>query len=144
MRKLVLATLLAFIATPTIAGGLSIEMDQSTTIRLSRAATGVVVGNAGVADVIVHDPKLLIIMGKSVGETHVLVVGEDGRTLYSGNITVSAGQTAGVLTVQRGNDIQTSICNTRCIDVPDAESTPAELQQAISRTRGRTVFATGH
>ena len=144
MRKLIIAGLFAAFATPALAHTISLEMDQSTPMRLRSNATGVVVGNAGVADVIVHDPKVLIIMGKSIGTTHILVLGENGRTLYSGDVTVRAGKRPNMLTVQRGREIQNSLCQDRCIDVVSAESTSIPMGDALGRIRSRSSMTSGH
>lgn len=144
MRFKFLALALAFCATPAIAAPLALELDQSKPLVFKNAATGVVVGNAGIADVIVHDSKTIIIMGKSVGTTHVLILGEKGKTLFSGNIVVSAGPSNGLLTVQKGVDIKTSLCNIRCIDVVSPEDTMAPLNDTLSKIRARSGFTEGN
>jgi Flp pilus assembly secretin CpaC len=102
-----------------------------------------VVGNAGIADVIVHDSKTLFVIGKSVGTTHVLAVDMRGRTVFSGNVSVSAAQVDNLLTVQRGREISTSVCDTRCIAYAASEATAAPMAEAIGRARARTGFAGG-
>ncbi len=148
MRKLLIASLLSAsvfaFANVAAAQTVSLEMDQSKPIKLRETATGVVVGNAGVADVIVHDPKVIIILGKSVGETHVLVLGQNGKTLFSGDIVVRAGQESNILTVQRGKEIQTSLCRTRCIDVVSPESSAGPMQDAAARAKNRDRFTSGN
>lgn len=148
MRKLIIASLFSALfaaaGTPAFAQTVSLEMDQSKPIRLRETATGVVVGNAGVADVIVHDPKVIIILGKSVGATHVLVLGQNGKTLFSGDVIVRAGNEGNILTVQRGKEIQTSLCRTRCIDVVSPESTAGPMQDAANRIKNRDRFTAGN
>lgn len=148
MRKLLIASLLSAsvlaFANVAAAQTVSLEMDQSRPIKLRETATGVVVGNAGVADVIVHDPKVIIILGKSVGETHVLVLGQNGKTLFSGDIVVRAGHESNILTVQRGKEIQTSLCRTRCIDVVSPESSAGPMQDAAARAKNRDRFTAGN
>lgn len=148
MRKLIAASIFGLVClafgTSASAQTVTLEMDQSKPIRLRETATGIVVGNAGVADVIVHDPKVIIILGKSVGETHVLVLGQNGKTLYSGDIIVRAGNEGNLLTVQRGKEIQTSLCRTRCIDVVSPESTAGPMQDAAARAKNRDRFTAGN
>jgi hypothetical protein len=125
------------------AQAMRLEIDQSQPLRFNSPITGVVVGNAGIADVIVHDSKTLLVIGKSVGTTHVLAVDQRGRAVYSGEVQVRAGEMAGLLTVQRGRDLFTSICDTRCITLPHSEATAKPLSEAISGTTARTGFAGG-
>jgi Flp pilus assembly secretin CpaC len=125
------------------AQAVSINIDQTQPLRFTMPITGVVVGNAGIADVIVHDSKTLFVIGKSVGTTHVLAVDERGRTVYSGQVQVRAAQPEGLLTVQRGKEVSTSICDTRCIAYPHSEASNQGMSEAISRATARTGFAGG-
>jgi Flp pilus assembly secretin CpaC len=125
------------------AQAVSLEIDQSKPLHFNAPVTGVVVGNAGIADVIVHDPKTLFVIGKSVGSTHVLAVDQRGRTVFSGTVMVRASSPEGMLTVQRGRDLTTSICDERCIAYPHPESSAQGLSDAVGRASTRTGFAGG-
>ena len=122
---------------------MTLEVDQSKPIRFTTAITGVVVGNAGIADVIVHDSKTLFVIGKSVGSTHVLAVDQRGRTVFSGPVVVRASDMAGLVTIQRGRELSTSLCDTRCIAYAHSESGTAGMSDAIARASSRTAFASG-
>jgi Pilus formation protein N terminal region len=137
-------TLISFVAAnAAFAQAMTIEVDQSKPVRFTTPITGVVVGNAGIADVIVHDSRTLFVIGKSVGSTHVLAVDERGRSVFSGTIAVRAADLQGLLTVQRGKEFSTSICDTRCITYAHSEASNAPLADAVSRASTRTGFASG-
>lgn len=147
-----IATLLVAVCTAvlcTLASGaasaqaVTLEVDQSKPLRFNAPITGVVVGNAGVADVIVHDPKTLFVIGKSVGSTHVLAVDQRGRTVFSGDVSVRAPEFIGLLTVQRGRELSTSICDSRCIAYAHPEATALGISEAVTRASARTAFASG-
>jgi Flp pilus assembly secretin CpaC len=142
-RPYLLAATCLFIAGAAQAQAVSLEIDQSKPLHFNSPVTGVVVGNAGIADVIVHDPKTLFVIGKSVGTTHVLAVDQRGRTVFSGTVAVSAAQVQNLLTVQRGRELSTSVCDARCIAYPDSEASAASMTDAASRARSRSVFASG-
>jgi Flp pilus assembly secretin CpaC len=137
------ATAMVFVANSAHAQAVSVEVDQSKPLRFDSPVTGVVVGNAGIADVIVHDSKTLFVIGKSVGTTHVLAVDQRGRTVFSGNVAVSAAQVNNLLTVQRGRELATSICDARCIAYPDSEATTSAMSDAAIRAKNRSAFASG-
>jgi Flp pilus assembly secretin CpaC len=144
MRTFILAAAAAVsVSAPAIAQEISIEVDQAQSVRLATPITGVVVGNAGVADVIVHDANLLFVLGKSVGQTQVLAVDARGRTVYNGMIHVRAGEQAGLVTVQRGTTVSTVQCTTRCIGVAHPEATTEGLQGAIGAVTARNGFTRG-
>jgi Flp pilus assembly secretin CpaC len=138
-----IATACLLMSSAASAQAVSLEVDQSKPLHFNSPVTGVVVGNAGIADVIVHDPKTLFVIGKSVGSTHVLAVDQRGRTVFSGTVAVSAAQVNGLLTVQRGRFLSTSVCNDRCIAYPDSEATADSLADAATRARTRSGFASG-
>jgi Pilus formation protein N terminal region len=126
-----------------MAQAVSINVDQTQPLRFNMPVTGVVVGNAGIADVIVHDSTTLFVIGKSIGTTHVLAVDQRGRTVYSGQVQVRAATPEGLLTIQRGKELSTSICDERCIAYAHSESSAQGLSEAISRATARTGFASG-
>jgi Flp pilus assembly secretin CpaC len=134
----------SMIASPVLAQSMNLEVDQSNSLRLPADASGIVVGNPGVADVIVHEPRVLLFIGKSVGTSSVLVVGKGGRKLYSGTIRVTSGQSApGVVTIQRGASLSTAICESRCVQVGTPEDSAEEAQKAYGAARARAAFTSG-
>ncbi|MEK7661337.1 MAG: pilus assembly protein N-terminal domain-containing protein [Pseudomonadota bacterium] len=143
MRNFFVAILMVLVAGPALAHSMQLELDQSKVVRLTRPASGVVIGNASVADVIVHSPQILLVVGKSVGRTHFLVVGENGQTLYSGEISVSLGSQAGVVTTMHGREIQNSLCNSRCVDIVTPDSTAGPLNDTAGRIRSRATHTNG-
>jgi Flp pilus assembly secretin CpaC len=144
LKSSVLAATACLLASTTVsAQAVTLEVDQSRPLQFNSPVTGVVVGNAGIADVIVHDAKTLFVIGKSVGSTHVLAVDQRGRTVFSGQVVVRAAQVENLLTVQRGREIATSICDARCIAYPDSEATTSGITEAASRARARSAFASG-
>lgn len=130
-------------ATSAQAQAVALEIDQTKPLRFNSPITGVVVGNAGIADVIVHDSKTLFVIGKSVGSTHVLAVDQRGRTVFSGNVSVRASEMDGLLTVQRGRELSTSVCDTRCVAFAHSEANNQGIADAVSRATSRTAFASG-
>lgn len=143
-----LATICASFVCILAAGGaqaqaVSLDVDQSKPLRFNSPVTGVVVGNAGIADVIVHDSRTLFVIGKSVGSTHVLAVDQRGRTVFSGTVLVRASEPEGLLTVQRGRELATSICDERCVAYAHSEAGNVSLSDAVNRATIRTGFASG-
>jgi Flp pilus assembly secretin CpaC len=144
MRLKLLSAAICLVSTSAMANPMALYVDQARPINLKQSATGVVVGNAGIADVIVHDAHTIIVMGKSVGITNILVLGEKGRTLYSANVSVSMGDASNTLTVQKGSEIETKLCADRCIDIVHPEETSSKLTDAATRIRTRAMQAKGN
>ncbi len=117
---------------------LGIELNETTPLRLSGNAAGVVIGNPGVADVAVHSPNLLFVTGKSYGTTTLHVIDARGREIYSGPIQVSA-PTLNRLTVLRGGDAYTMACQPECRAAPVI----GDEQEYFEQGRNQIAAGTG-
>jgi hypothetical protein len=120
---------------PAAAQSFQLEVDQTQPMRFERPVTGVVVGNAGIADVIVHDAKVLFVVGKSVGTTEIIAVDGAGKTVFSGTIQVRSAHVRDMITIQRGKEISTAICQSRCVPSVHSEGTGPGNAPAIIRNR---------
>lgn len=58
-----------------------VPVNQSRMIELPVDARDVLVGNGGIADVVVKRPRQIFIMGKSVGQTNVFFLDRDGKVV---------------------------------------------------------------
>jgi Flp pilus assembly secretin CpaC len=140
------------IVTALAAGGISsataedtdieVLIDQASLVKLDRPAAEIVVGNPSIADVSVQSGKVLVITGKSFGETNLIVLDGDGKTIVSKRLIVSEPRT-GFVTVYRGIARQTIHCAPHCTpslvigDAPDyfdAISKEIKSKQSISQS----------
>ena len=128
---------------PAAAQSFQLEVDQTQPMRFERPVTGVVVGNAGIADVIVHDAKVLFVVGKSVGTTEIIAVDGAGKTVFSGTIQVRSAHVRDMITIQRGKEISTAICQSRCVPSVHSEGTGPGNAPAITAIAARSGFAAG-
>ena len=105
-------------ASPASARDIRVALDQAFPIRLSEAAEGVAVGNPTIAGVSVQNDTFLFVTGRSYGSTNLVVVGANGRVLYSGRIVVTPDETD-VVMVTRGVDTARLECTPLCRPRPD-------------------------
>ncbi|MCE2890379.1 MAG: pilus assembly protein N-terminal domain-containing protein [Hyphomonadaceae bacterium] len=133
----------ALAAGSVAAQSFQLEVDQTQPLRFERPVTGVVVGNANIADVIVHDARVLFVIGKSAGTTEITAVDASGRTVFSGTIQVRPTIVRDMITIQRGKEISTAICQERCIPNVHSEGTANGNSPAITAITTRSGFAAG-
>jgi len=88
-------------------------IDQAALVRLDRPAAEIVVGNPSIADVSVQSGKLIVVTGKSFGETNLIVMDADGKVVASRRLIVQEPRT-GFVTVYRGDARQTLNCSPNC------------------------------
>ena len=117
-------------------------IDQAALIRLDRPAAEIVVGNPSIADVSVQSGKLLVVTGKSFGETNLIVMDADGKVVASRRLIVQEPRT-GFVTVYRGDARQTLNCSPNCTpplvigdtsNYFDDLSSEIKTKQSISQT----------
>ncbi len=117
MRRLLIATAFAACALAGSAAAqsnpVSVEIDHSTRVQLRGAAGSVIVGNPNIADVTVVDANTLYITGKGYGVTEIVAVDGIGRTLFHGEVVVTA-PAAGQVRVWRGGQLTEMACATSC------------------------------
>jgi Flp pilus assembly secretin CpaC len=114
--RLVATAIAAFGAFPASAGDTPVEVliDQVSLVKLDRPAAEIVVGNPSIADVSVQSGKVLVLTGKSFGETNLIVLDGDGKIIISKRLIVSEPRT-GLVTIYRGTTArQTVNCAPYC------------------------------
>lgn len=109
---------LALIASLTLAGiaqaeQLSVETSKTIPLRLTGQAASIVVGNKNIADVAVHDERLIFVTGKSYGTTNLMVFNKSGEEVYNAEVVVTANSSSFV-TVNRAGLNQTYDCAPVC------------------------------
>lgn len=90
-----------------------VVVDHAKVVRLPEKAQTVVVGNPAIADVSVQRNGVMIVTGKSFGETNLIALDANGTLLAETLVRVGKAADA-VLTVQRGMDRESYACNPDC------------------------------
>jgi hypothetical protein len=117
-------------------------VDQATLVRLDRPAAEIVVGNPSIADVSVQSSQVLVVTGKSFGETNLIVMDADGKLVTNRQLIVQEPRT-GFVTMYRGSGRQTLHCAPYCTpplvigDTPDvfgAVANQITTKQSISQS----------
>jgi hypothetical protein len=144
-RLLVAATLVAVGVSQSATAAsnvVQVLVDQATLVRLDRAAAEIVVGNPSIADVSVQSGKVLVVTGKSFGETNLIIMDADGKVVANRQLIVQEPRT-GFVTMYRGSARQTLHCAPYCTpplvigDTPDifgAISGQISTKQSISQS----------
>ena len=114
-RLAAVAALLAIAVQPATAAEtvVNVLIDQATLVRLERPAAEIVVGNPSIADVSVQSGKVLVVTGKSFGETNLIVMDADGKVFVNRRLVVQEPRT-GFVTMYRGSARQTLHCAPYC------------------------------
>lgn len=115
----VLAISTLSLSVPSFAKDYSVDINKTEIVYLPAPAAAVVVGNPTIADVSVHSPDTLFLVGRGYGETNLLVLDAQGQTLMNANITVSQGFKSGNVRVFKvGAGRETYNCTPNCQPAP--------------------------
>lgn len=125
-------------AGPAWARDIRVALDEAFPIRLAEAAEGVAVGNPSIAGVSVQNDRFLFVTGRSYGATNLVIVGANGRVLYSGRVVVTPDETD-VVMVTRGGDTARLECTPMCR--PRADITGATAEEVATEINNRTSAA---
>lgn len=140
----VLAAVCMFaVSGPASARDIRVALDQAFPIRLSEPAEGVAIGNPSIAGVSVQNDRFLFVTGRSYGSTNLVVVGANGRVLYSGRVIVTPDETD-VVMVTRGNETARLECTPLCRprpDIGDGASTADVADQVNNRAAAAAAAA---
>lgn len=100
---------------------IAVEIDHSLRVQLRGSAASVIVGNPAIADVTIVDSGTLFITGRGYGVSQVTAVDSIGRTLFQGEVVVTA-PTTGHVRVWRGASATDMACASTC--APSVRSAP--------------------
>lgn len=135
-----IAIMMVFVS-PASARDIRVALDQAFPIRLAEPAEGVAIGNPAIAGVSVQNDRFLFVTGRSYGSTNLVVVGPNGRLLYSGRIVVTPDETD-VVMITRGVETARLECTPLCRPRPDIGD--GEASQAVTdQITGRASAAAG-
>jgi Pilus formation protein N terminal region len=124
MRKIALSLALALAPAAALAASLGVPLDQSTYVTLTGPAHNVILGNPAIADVLVSDPRHLVVTGKGKGVTNLIVTDAAGRTIFDRQIVVGAGSGDRVLLIN-GASLVRYACTPGCEQMGDSQGAPA-------------------
>jgi hypothetical protein len=125
-----------------------VPLDESTVFVFDQDVGTVAVSNPAIADVSVHNGRVLLVMGRSFGTTNVIILDKDGKAIGNKRIRVtSVGGWSNVTLVKGGqNGVISFSCAPRCeraIVPGDQSSTNAENDKVQEQNDARVKSATG-
>jgi len=123
--KLALYTIIALATTNMALAGThsqaySVELNKTELVRLNGSASAVVVGNPQIADVSVHSDRTLFVVGRSFGETNIIVMDGAGDVIMNANVQVTSSLPVNGVRVYNGTHANRSTfnCSPYCLPAP--------------------------
>jgi Flp pilus assembly secretin CpaC len=115
-------------------GAITVEVNMARIVRIGAPAATVIVGNPGVADVTIQDPKTLVLTGKSYGQTNLIVLDATGNPIADTLIEVVQAQ-PDLVTVFYADKRTSIACAPDCAPVVMVGDDPS-YTQALTTSMG--------
>jgi len=119
LTKAITTTALGFMLSISFAGAasaaeLNVPIDETKAFVLEKAVATVSVTNPSIADVSVHNDKIVLVIGRSFGTTNIIALDADGTPVATKRIRVVSPGGGSNVTYVRGPGIFSYSCAPRC------------------------------
>jgi hypothetical protein len=121
----VVSTVLALASFSSAQGAeaVRVTLDKYELVRLNSDVATVLIANPAIADVAVEKSRLLFLIGRSPGETNLVLLDQAGREIMNTSVVVVPNLEREV-TVHRGATESTFSCAPRCAPIPNPGRRP--------------------
>jgi len=120
----------------------NVEINKTKILHLPAPAGAIIVGNPEIADISVHSPTLLFVLGRGYGVTNVIILDDAGNTILETDIQVGGNQSgSGKRLMMAGQGWQSYDCTPFCQPAPVLGNDPKFL--ASFKGQGQTIDNTG-
>jgi len=132
----------AFLPLAAHAQNYTVEINKTQIMHLPAPASAIVVGNTAIADVSVHSPNLLFIVGRGYGVTNMIVLNDLGQTIMEADIQVkNSNSNTGKRVMLVGQGWRSYECSPFCQPAPVLSDDPGFVAQF--KGQGQTINNTG-
>jgi len=121
---MMVAAIVAGYASVAAAETLTVPVGKSELLRIGRSAAVVMVGEPTVADVQVESPLLVLVVGKAVGETNLILLDREHSEIARYDVLVVPEPDRHVTIYHGGDGVSTMSCNPRCAGVKNPGTDP--------------------
>ncbi|MGB0905886.1 MAG: pilus assembly protein N-terminal domain-containing protein [Maricaulaceae bacterium] len=104
----------------------SVDLNKTEIVRLPSAASAVLIGNTSIADVSIHSSNIIFVVGRSYGETNLIILDKNGHTMMDANVQVTNSPNSGNIRVHNiGKGRETYSCAPYCLASPQLGDEPS-------------------
>lgn len=97
----------------------TVPLNKNEMVRLPAPASAIIIGDPTIADVSIHSSDIILVIGRSFGETNLIVLDEAGQTIMNTDIQVVDKAPRGRVRLYNiGEGRQTFSCTPECMPAP--------------------------
>ncbi len=95
------------------AGAISVTLDFARVMAFNRPARTIIIGNPGIIDATLSDDRTLVLTGRAVGATNMIILGDGGEEIANLAVNV-VGNKSQLTIVHHGTEQQVFSCSSAC------------------------------
>ncbi len=92
---------------------IAVTLDFARVLTFNRSARTIIIGNPGIIDGTLNDDRTIVLTGKAIGTTNMIILGEGGDEIANLAVNV-AGNRSQVTSVYQGSEQQVFSCTGPC------------------------------
>lgn len=116
---------LAFTLAPIADAKEIVTLSKTHMIKLNQPASAIIIGDPEIADISVHADNILFLLGRSYGETDLIILDAYGNTILQTDIAVVGNQSSSqVSLIKAGEGRETYHCSPHCQASPKLGDSP--------------------
>ena len=123
-------------------GQILVETDRAQILRLDQPAGSIIIGNPGIADATVQDVRTLVLTGKSVGSTNIIILDGEGNEMLNRVVEVTTPSN-GAMTVYKGPVRESFSCSPVCEPTLKVGDNKDYFENLLAATTSKNAQATG-
>ena len=126
-------------ATPTQAETVTVGIDSARVVKLPERVSTIIIGNPLIADATLQSGGILVITGKSFGETSLLALDRSGRTVMDQTVRVIGPTSADLVVVFKGIERESYSCAPTCERRITLGDSPVYFNAVLGQSGARTT-----
>jgi len=95
-----------------------VDLNKTQILRLPAAAGSVIIGNPNIADITVHSPTTVMVVGRGFGETNLIILDRNGQTMMDADIQVTSITPSNGVRLFNAKSRETYSCSPYCQPSP--------------------------
>jgi hypothetical protein len=125
-------------APPTQAETVTVGIDSARVVKLPDRVSTIIIGNPLIADATLQSGGILVITGKSFGETSLLALDRTGRTVMDQSVRVLGPASSDLVVVFKGIERESYSCTPNCERRITLGDSPTYFNAVIGQSGART------
>lgn len=122
---------------------IDVMIDRAKVMRISAPAETIIIGNPSIVDATVYDRQTIVLTGKMVGSTNMIILDAKGQPIADEMVAVQRAR-GNLVSIQKGPTLrQTFACTPDCAPSLEHGDDPDFFTKSSTQVNQRNSFSSG-